>query len=145
MREAVTVIIQMLGWSFSDNHNFGFKIFSQDLGALSLSLPWRGAKRISIFNPYVSVKKIARQIESPYYFFVVTLGNGFVLSMKRNGERSFAAVYIRMIDFRMFPPVSDFKPTVVISNLLDEFMIGINLGAGHKLYLEAVPERPMDK
>ena len=99
---------------------------------------------VGLLNLYVSVKKVARQIESSYYFFVVTLGNGLVLSMKRNGEGPFAAIYIRMIDFRMFPPVSDFKSTVVVLNLFDKFMVRINLGAGHKLYLGAMPERPMD-
>ena len=69
---------------------------------------------VGFFNCCVSVEKIARQIESPYYFFVVTFGNSLVLSMKRNGKGSFAAVYIRMIDFRMLSPVSDFKLTVVI-------------------------------
>ena len=29
-------------------------------------------------------------------------------------------------------------------NLLDKFMIGINLGTGHELYLERVPKRSMD-
>ena len=99
---------------------------------------------VGFLNLCVSVKKVARQIESPYYFFVVTLGNGLVLSMKRNGKGSFAAIYIRMIDFRMFPPVSDFKSTVVVLNLFDKFMVRINLGAGHELYLGAMPERPMD-
>lgn len=62
----------------------------------------------------VSIEKITRQIESPYYFFIVTLGDGFVFSVKRNRKGFFAAIYIRMIDFWMFPSVSDFKSTVVI-------------------------------
>ena len=71
----------------------------------------------------VSVEKVARQIESPYYFFAATLGNGLVLSMKKNGEGPFAAICVRMIYLRMFPPVSDFKSTVAVSNLFDKFMV----------------------
>ena len=86
------------------------------------------ASGLSIFaagflNLYVSVKKVARQIESPYYFFAATLGNVLVLSMKRNGEGPFAAICVRMIDVRMFPPLSDFKSTVAVLNLFDKFMV----------------------
>ena len=78
---------------------------------------------VGFLNLCVSVKKVARQIESPYYFFAATLGNGLVLSMKRNGEGPFAAICVQMIDFRMFPPVSDFKSTVAVLNLFDKFMV----------------------
>lgn len=69
---------------------------------------------VVLFNCHVSIEKITRQVEPPYYFFVVTFGNGFVLPMKRNGKGFLATVYIWMIDFRMLSPGSDFKLTIVI-------------------------------